>query len=113
MLAEDDETMVSLLSTLLAMEGFQVVSMDAAEQDVLTAVRSEAPDVLLLDVHLPYENGLDVVSALRQDDELKNTRVVMSSGMSLKDECLSKGADEFLLKPYMPDDLIEILKQLA
>ncbi|OQY29191.1 MAG: hypothetical protein B6I38_08500 [Anaerolineaceae bacterium 4572_5.1] len=113
LLAEDDETMVSLLKTLLGLEGFDVASMDIAEKDLLSLVRHENPKVLLLDVHLPRENGMDILRALREDDELKNTRVVMTSGMNLKDECLASGADAFLLKPYMPDDLIKILRQYS
>lgn len=113
LLAEDDETMVSLLETLLEMEGFEVTSMDVAEKDILSLVRRESPNLLLLDVNLPHENGLDIVAALRKDAELKDMRVVMTSGMSLKDECLKAGANAFLLKPYMPDDLIETITKHA
>ena len=111
LLAEDDETMVSLLKTLLTLEGFDVASVDTAEKNLLSRVRNRTPKVLLLDVHLPHENGVDILRALRKDGELADTRVVMTSGMNLKDECIASGADAFLLKPYMPDDLIQILRQ--
>jgi DNA-binding response OmpR family regulator len=110
LLAEDDPTMVGLLKTLLSMEGFQVTMIDPGE-DVLPAVRRETPDVLLLDVHLYGMNGLDIIGDLRKADDLKSLRVVMTSGMSLAEECLDKGANDFLLKPYMPDDLIAIIKK--
>ncbi len=48
---------------------------------------------------------------MRKDDLFKDTHVVMASGMSLKEECLAAGADAFLLKPYMPDELIQILQE--
>ena len=61
MLAEDDHTMVTLLKTLLGMEGYQVVALSVEDVDVFEAVRNDRPDILLLDVHLPHVNGLDVL----------------------------------------------------
>jgi len=110
LLAEDDATMVSLLKTLLKMEGFDVVALQA-DDDVPAAVRAEKPDILLLDVHLLHQNGLDILDALRGSADTLNVRVVMSSGANVKEECMRHGANGFLLKPYMPDDLISILKQ--
>jgi DNA-binding response OmpR family regulator len=108
LLAEDDITMVSLLKTLLKMEGYQVVALDA-EEDVAAAVRREHPDVLLLDVHLFQKSGLEILDTLRRAKDTKGTCVVMTSGMNVKEECLRRGANDFLLKPYMPDDLFNVL----
>jgi CheY-like chemotaxis protein len=110
LLAEDDITMVSLLKTLLKMEGFEVIALQA-DADVPAAVIAEKPDVLLLDVHLSHQSGFDIVDALRNSPVTANVRVVMSSGANVKEECMRHGANSFLLKPYMPDDLISILKQ--
>ena len=110
LLAEDDITMVSLLKTLLKMEGFEVVALDA-DADVPNAVRREKPDVLLLDVHLSRQSGLEILDAIRSSDDIDNVSVVMSSGANVKEECLRHGATGFILKPYMPDDLITLLKK--
>jgi DNA-binding response OmpR family regulator len=110
LLAEDDSTMVSLLTTLLKMEGFQVVALHA-DDDVPAAVRSEKPDILLMDVHLMHQSGLEILEAIRKSEDTSHTRVVMSSGSNVKEECINLGANGFLLKPYMPDELITILKQ--
>lgn len=110
LLAEDDITMISLLKTLLKMEGFEVVALPA-DADVLELIRSEHPDVLLLDVHLGNQNGLDILAKIRSSPDLKATRVVMSSGANVKEECISGGAFGFLMKPYMPDELTTLLKQ--
>ena len=110
LLAEDDKTMVSLLKTLLKMEGFDVVALQA-DADVLAVVRREKPDVILLDVHLSQQNGLSILDSLRNSQDTTDVRVVMSSGSSVENECIRRGANAFLLKPYMPNDLIAILKQ--
>lgn len=110
LLAEDDLTMISLLKTLLKMEGFDVVTLQT-NADVLAVIRNEQPDVLLLDVHLGSQNGLEILSNIRSTQDVKETRVVMSSGANVKEECMSRGAFGFLMKPYMPDDLITLLKR--
>jgi DNA-binding response OmpR family regulator len=110
LLAEDDLTMVSLLTTLLKMEGFYVVALKA-DADVPAAVRVEKPDILLLDVHLSHQSGFDILDAIRNSEDTAGTRVVMSSGANVREECMSHGANGFLMKPYMPDELITILKQ--
>lgn len=109
-LVEDDAMMLSLLTTLLAMEGFEVAALPPGEMDVLAEIRRQQPDIVLLDVKLAQQNGLDVMRAIRRDPELTNLRVVMTSGFNLAQECLASGANDFLLKPYMPDDLITMLK---
>lgn len=111
MLAEDDLTMLRLLKTLMQLEGFESVGLDYNE-DVLEAVHREAPDVLLLDVHLTQGNGLDFLRQMRADPRFDGLIVLMASGMSLKDECLAAGANEFLLKPFMPDTLISAIRSL-
>lgn len=110
MLAEDDDTMVSLLKTLLKLEGFDVVAL-SGDADVPAAVRKEKPDALLLDVHLLHQSGLTVLDDLRASPDTADVRVIMSSGASVKEECMEHGANGFLLKPYMPDDLIALLKK--
>ncbi len=112
-LAEDDQTMVALLQTLLKIEGFETVNLDLAAGNLINQLEKDTPELLLLDVNLPNESGLDVVRAMRADSRFADTRVIMASGMSLKDQCLESGADEFLLKPYMPDELISLLKKHA
>ncbi len=112
MLIEDDRTMLSLLTILLQMENFNVCSpTDDRPEDILAAIRTEKPDVVLLDVNLRLGNGIDLLRTMRGDEELKDTRVIMSSGLDLGHECLQAGADGFLLKPYMPDDLIKLIKE--
>lgn len=109
LLAEDDRTMVSLLKTLLKMEGYDVVALES-DSDVPAAVKSENPDVLFMDVHIGQQNGMDIVEALRSNPEMSGLRVVMTSGLNVKEECLRRGANYFLLKPFMPDDLLSLLK---
>ncbi|MBK9927086.1 MAG: response regulator [Anaerolineales bacterium] len=110
LLAEDDQTMVTLLTTLLRMEGFEVIAL-ASVSDVPGAVLQHRPDNLLIDYHLGRQNGIEVVEAIRSNSANKNLNIVMASGLNVKDDCLSRGANHFILKPFMPDDLIKLLKK--
>lgn len=110
MLAEDDLTMIALLKTLLGMEGYEVVAL-TLEDDILESVRRDPPDVLLMDVHLPFVNGMDVLEKIRADEKVKDLKVIMTSGLNLALECKECGANDFLPKPYMPDDLLNMLRR--
>ena len=110
MLVEDDRTMRSLLKTLLEIEGFTAVDpMFENEEAVFISVLQHIPDIIILDVHLQKVSGLDILAKLRSDARTKNIHVLMSSGMDLREKCLEAGADSFILKPYMPDELLNIL----
>jgi DNA-binding response OmpR family regulator len=109
LLAEDDLTMVSLLKTLLKMEGFEVVALDV-DTDIVAAVQRENPDTIFMDVHLGDQSGMQVLQSIRKNKDTSKVRVVMTSGLNMKDECLNLGANAFLQKPFMPDELISVLK---
>jgi CheY-like chemotaxis protein len=110
LLADDDYTMVALLKTLLKMEGYQVATLLDKPGDILENLRQEKPDVLLIDIYLGDRNGLDVVRQIRQMPDLKGLRIIMASGIDKTEECLAAGADFFLLKPYMPNELFDLLR---
>jgi DNA-binding response OmpR family regulator len=109
MLIEDDHTMLGLLQTLLTLEGFQVIAAEDEPFDqLISKIDTEQPNTILMDINLRQGNGLDLLHAIRSNPARQNIRVIMSSGSDYKDECLENGAQAFLMKPYMPDDLIKI-----
>ena len=105
---EDDLTMCTLLDTLFTLEGYHVIILPPENGNfILTQVNLEKPSVLLFDVHLKYFNSIEISRKIRQSDAGRNMLLVMVSGMDLREECLAAGADLFLLKPYMPEKLID------
>ncbi|MBI5934037.1 MAG: response regulator [Chloroflexi bacterium] len=111
LLAEDDQTMVTLLKTLLKMEGYQVSALDG-DADIVQSVLYEKPDVVLMDVHLFHTNGIEALTKLRATPGGENVRVLMTSGLDFRDMCLARGANAFIQKPFMPDDLLNELKRV-
>jgi DNA-binding response OmpR family regulator len=114
MLIEDDTTMLSLLSTLLEFEGFETakVGPESGLDETLERIRREKPELILLDVHLQGLSGFDLIRSLRKDESIKSTTVLMASGMELSIECREAGADGFILKPFMPDELVAKIRKM-
>ncbi len=117
MLIDDDVVVVDLLSTLLKMEGFEVITC-LGLGDVISEIRQVNPDVILMDVYLKSSenssepDGLNILKELRQQPELKAAKVIMSSGIDFQIESEKLGADTFLHKPYMPEELIEVINKV-
>ena len=112
LLVEDDATMVALLKTLLKMEGYQVAALDS-DVDIVSSVIKANPDILLMDVHLLHYNGMDELVKLRAAPGGESVRVLMTSGLDFEDQCLMRGANGFIQKPFMPDDLLDALRSLS
>ncbi len=111
MIVDDDRTMTGLLQTLLQLDGFDVVL--AGEGSTAFAKAAEArPDAFLVDYHLREMAGTDFVRQLRQSEQFARTPVIMTSGLNREEESAEAGANRFLLKPFEPDDLVKILKQV-
>lgn len=113
-LVEDDKTMLSLIRAFLQIEGFNVVNLvsDLCLDEIVETIRHEQPALVLLDVHLNQLNGFDLLRSIRNEASLKSTRVLMCSGMELGMRCYEEGADGFILKPYMPEELVEKIRQI-
>ena len=104
-------TMVALLKTLLKMEGYEVKALDA-DEDIVAAALKEKPDVLLMDVHLVPQDGMELLIKLRAAPGGKSIRVLMTSGLDFNDQCLRRGANGFIQKPFMPDELLKALQKV-
>ncbi len=110
LLVDNDATTVSLLRILLELDGYGV-TVCSAPNEVLKAVSSEAPDLVLMDVFLTGGDGLDLLRKMRATPGMERIPVIMTSGMELSEECSKAGADGFLLKPYPPEQLSQVIKQ--
>jgi DNA-binding response OmpR family regulator len=111
MLIDDDRTTVSLLSTLLELDGFEVVDVPRGSM-VMDKARNEKPDIFMVDFHLADMEGTDVIKNLRADPLFAHTPIVMSSGLNVEMEAQQAGANMFLTKPFEPSKLASIFNNL-
>lgn len=105
MIVEDDESISSELKELLQNSGYEAVVLQDFNNS-LNEILRVAPDLLLLDINIPYMNGELLLQSLRKSS---NTPVIMvTSKNSETDEALSisYGADDYITKPYNPNILL-------
>ena len=107
MLVEDDREVGRLVKFLLELEGYRVVSTDVYE-DVLPLLQETQPDLMLMDVHVRGKETIDLISRVRVlDSRAADTVLVMTSARDCYLECLQAGADRFIPKPFLPDQIVE------
>ena len=113
MVIEDDLNMYSLLQMLLEFEGYEVVFWEGGEeiQQIVDAGSREKPELILMDVHLRHLNGFEVLRSLKEKPGLDQVRVLIASGVDMTEKSQQEGADGFILKPFMPDELVEKIGQ--
>jgi len=111
LLVDDDENVLMLLRTVLALDEFEVTTCTDG-QEALDLARMSRPDVVVLDVMMPGLDGNGVLRALKSDPLLRDIPVVMLTARDAAADRLESeaaGCDAFLTKPFSPIELIEIL----
>lgn len=111
LVVDDEEAIVEFISNNLKKEDFQVVKAYSGEEAV-EKVHSEEPDMVLLDVMLPEKDGFEVCKELR---EFTNVPIIM---LTARDEDMDKiiglevGADDYVVKPFNPKELVARIKAI-
>jgi len=107
LVADDDVEVLSLVTRHLRQQEIRLVEASDGEE-ALRAARREKPDLVILDVMMPGMSGWEVCRAIREDDSLGHTGVIMLTGIGERlNEMTSPlyGADAFLDKPFDFTDL--------
>jgi two-component system KDP operon response regulator KdpE len=107
LLVVDDEPPIRrLLRTSLGAEGFEVIEADNAEK-ALTAIEAGKPEIIILDLGLPDQDGLDVIRRIRRSGSKLPIVVLSSRGDERgKVEALELGADDYVTKPFGIAELV-------
>lgn len=110
-IVDDDPHMSRLMRILFELEGFEVITVQRY-QEILPIIQQARPDAVLMDVRVQGQETLDLVRQIRREPDLTGTPVVMTSGMDYQRQCLEAGANCFLLKPFVPDEMIKMIGTL-
>ena len=113
-IADDDADIRNLLTFTLIEEGHEVLAAKDGEM-AIEAITNEPPDVLVLDMMMPKLDGLGVLKRLDESGALGRTRVLILTAKSAERDRvvgLEQGADQYLTKPFDPDELIDAVDAL-
>jgi DNA-binding response OmpR family regulator len=113
LIVEDDEHLAYLLGYLAQKEGF-VVERAADGRAAGERLRTAAPDLVLLDVMLPYSDGFEFLAQLRTTGGWGDVPVIVITGKVHEEDAvraLALGADDYLTKPFSPAELVARIRR--
>src|SRR5512146_1143232 len=114
LIAEDERDIRDLISFTLRFAGYEVVAASNGEEAVQLALQ-EIPDLILMDVRMPRMTGYEACQRIKSEATVQHIPVVFLSAKGQEAEIrsgLDAGADEYLLKPFAPDQLTERVRSL-
>ncbi len=111
---DDDDIMLKAIRNILHKDGFEVLTAKDGKE-AFDLLDNANYDIVLTDLMMPYANGLEVVSKLRNDDSKRGVGIVVVSSVGNEEtitEAFRLGADEYIKKPIMADDLLTRIRRL-
>lgn len=114
LIADDEPNIVISLEFLMKREGFEVLIAQDGEEAV-DKIRSEMPDVVLLDVMMPKKSGFEVCQEVKADASLRAVKILMLTAKGRDTEIakgLALGADAYMTKPFSTRELVERVHSL-
>ena len=105
---DDEPDVLTAVTFRLTKSGYNVITATDGEKAV-SAIRTERPDLVLLDMRLPGINGMEVCRVIRSDPALKNIPIILftASASCIAEDCAKCGADDYILKPFDSKELLE------
>lgn len=115
LVVDDSPTDRQYLSEMLSKNGFKVSTAENAE-DAMAKVKLTRPDLVLMDVVMPGQNGFQATRALSKDESTKNIPVILCSSKGQETDKvwgLRQGARDYVVKPVNPADLLAKIAALG
>ncbi len=108
LLIDDDELILKVINRILTREGYEVKTATNGK-DAMELIDQQKFDLLITDIMMPYSNGFEVISKFKQHPNAEGVPIIVISSVGTENavrEGLNIGADDYLRKPIMPDELL-------
>ena len=115
LVAEDDDQISYLLNFMLTREGYKVRVANDGQEAMDAIAEMEMPKLVLLDIMMPFYDGYQLITHIRNETDWKDVPVVMLTAKSQEKDiikALEGGANDYVVKPFQPGELITRLKML-
>ena len=109
LVVDDDERIRRFVRVNLLLSGYDVIEASSGKE-AIALLESAKPDIMLLDMLMPVMDGFEVLKRLRPASSLPV--IAFSAHTFAGEEALTLGADDFLSKPFNPDDLVNKINRL-
>jgi DNA-binding response OmpR family regulator len=112
LVAEDEPIMQKTIALRLRKDGHEVLTTDNG-REALAMIARQRPDLIITDIMMPYASGLEIVGTIKQLE--KKIPVIVLSAMGQENvvlEAFNLGADDFISKPFSPNELSMRVKRL-
>ncbi len=114
LIAEDEKDIRDLVVFSLTYGGFEAISA-LNGVDAVAKAEAELPDLILMDVRMPTMSGYEACERLKQNPATRDIPIVFLSAKGQEAEIrqgLSAGAEEYILKPFAPDELVKRVREI-
>ncbi len=109
LVVDDHPRVLTFIEIDLKLRGFNVITTSAGEK-VPELVKSAKPDIVLLDMVMPVMDGFEILKKIRAFSDLPV--IAFSASPGNQDLALNAGANDFMHKPFDPDDMVKKIKEL-
>lgn len=114
LIVDDDEVILTISELGLKRAGFQVVKC-LSGMSCLESLMYYKPDIILLDVEMPIMSGIQTLKVIKSNENLKDIPVMFLTGSTDSETVVtakSLGAVGYIVKPFIPQELVEKIKQI-
>jgi two-component system response regulator (stage 0 sporulation protein A) len=117
LIVDDNKDMVELLREYFDLYNadFQIVGFAYNGIDAIDRIKTKQPDIIILDLKLPYINGIEILQQINRMDLIKKPSILVISGLnnnSIIDKAYQYGAVTYIMKPFSVDQLASKISEL-
>jgi len=113
LVVDDEPDVLKIVCFRLKKAGYEVKTASDGKA-ALDLIEKDRPDLILLDLRMPVMDGYEVCRKIKSDEKLGDTPIIFitaSSGATVKDKVREYKADDYIIKPFEPEELIAKVKK--
>ncbi|MGD0566651.1 MAG: response regulator [Candidatus Goldiibacteriota bacterium] len=115
LVVDDEPDIVKIVKIAMELANYEIIEAYSGEECLEKLAKGPLPNLVLLDIMMPGMSGYETCGKIRENKALNNIKVVMLTAKGQKgdaEEGLKVGADDYIIKPFDPYELIEQVKEI-